>query len=132
MKGADMSFAPASPVVWTEIPVLDLAAGRRFYEAVFQWSMQLEEMGPNPTAIFPYAQTGSGVAGHLYPGKPPSEGGPTIHLQVPGTLEEAVDRVWEAGGRVLDMPPVTIPPGRFVYALDPDGNSIGLFEPAAA
>lgn len=122
-----MSFAPENPVIWTEIPVTDLAAGRKFYEAVFQWSTQLMEEGPNPFAMFP----GTGVAGHLYPGKPPSEGGPTIHLRVPGTLEEAVDRVWEAGGRVLDMPPVTIPAGRFVYALDPDGNSIGLFEPGS-
>ena len=36
----------------------------------------------------------------------------------------------DAGGTVLPMPPVTIPPGRFVYATDLDGNSFGLFEPA--
>ncbi|MEL6586439.1 MAG: hypothetical protein AAFQ50_07220, partial [Pseudomonadota bacterium] len=87
--------------------------------------------GPNPSAVFPYAEDGNGVAGHLYPGTP-SENGPTIHLQVPGTLEDAIDRIWDAGGRVLEMDPVTIPFGRFVYAQDPDGNSIGLFEPKAA
>jgi predicted enzyme related to lactoylglutathione lyase len=34
------------------------------------------------------------------------------------------------GGKVLS-PVITIPPGRFAYATDPDGNSIGLFEPVS-
>ena len=71
------------------------------------------------------------MAGHLYPGKPAAKGdGPTIHFAVADKLEDAIDRVWNAGGKVLDIPPITIPTGRFVYALDPDGNSIGLFEAA--
>ena len=37
-----------------------------------------------------------------------------------------MDRVVENGGKVIsDI--VTIPAGRFAYCLDPDGNSIGLF-----
>ncbi|KIT17032.1 VOC family protein [Jannaschia aquimarina] len=124
-----MTFAPQHPVVWTEIPVTDLAAGRRFYESVFQWAMAPQSGPPNDFVFFTPPSADEGIGGHIYPGTPAQDGGPTIHLQVPGTLEDAVDRVWNAGGKVLDMPPVTIPAGRFVYALDPDGNSIGLFEP---
>jgi predicted enzyme related to lactoylglutathione lyase len=41
-------------------------------------------------------------------------------------LEDALKRVGESGGKVVsDI--VTIPPGRFAYCTDPDGNSIGLF-----
>lgn len=126
-----MSFAPENPVVWTEIPVRDLAVSRKFYERTFDWKMMVQDGGPNPIALFPTANPDKGIAGHLYPGTP-SENGPTIHLQVPGTLEDAIERVWNAGGRVLDMPPVDIPAGRFVYAQDPDGNSIGLFQPKVA
>lgn len=123
--------APLHPVIWVEIPVTDLDAARRFYEAFFGWKTQAETDGPNTMAAFPSSDPRAGVAGHLYPGTPTRAGGPTVHLAVSGRLEDAIDRVREAGGAVLDMPPVTIPPGRFAYALDLDGNPIGLFEPAA-
>ena len=44
-------------------------------------------------------------------------------------LEAALDRVRAAGGSIAS-PVITIPPGRFAKIVDPDGNSIGLFEPA--
>ena len=51
-------------------------------------------------------------------------------MAVPDTLEEAKQRLVEAGGTVeLDGVVIDIPAGRFFYATDPDGNSIGLFEP---
>ena len=40
-----------------------------------------------------------------------------------------MERVKQAGGTVVS-PIIQIPPGRFFYATDPDGNSIGLFEVA--
>ncbi|MEM7488329.1 MAG: VOC family protein [Pseudomonadota bacterium] len=125
-----MSFTPEHAVVWTEIPVSDLAAGRRFYEAVFQWKTTLvEDQGPNPYAMFPTPDEKKSVAGHLYPGTPVA-GGPTVHLQIPDDLDAASERVRANGGTVLPIPPITIPAGRFAYATDPDGNSIGLFEAA--
>jgi hypothetical protein len=70
----------------------------------------------------------AGVGGHLYPGKPASNGeGPTIHLVAEGRLEATMERVTAAGGQVVS-PPITIPPGRFFYAVDPFGNSVGFFE----
>ena len=68
--------------------------------------------------------------GHLYPGKTAIHPGtgPTIHLNVPDTLEAAAARVIEAGGAIVSDA-IAIPPGRFQYVTDPDGNSIGLFEP---
>ncbi|MEM8851396.1 MAG: VOC family protein [Pseudomonadota bacterium] len=122
-----MSFTPHHAVVWAEIPVTDLPAARRFYEAVFQWETVLHEDGPNPMAMFPTPDEMHSIAGHLYPGEP-GTGGPTVHLEVPDTLEATADRVRDAGGTVLPMPPVKIPAGRFMYATDPDGNSLGLFE----
>jgi predicted enzyme related to lactoylglutathione lyase len=124
-----MAFAPTHPVVWVEIPVTDLDAACRFYETVFGFTLTRRDDGPNPMADIAAADAG-GVSGHLYPGKPAAGGGPTIHLHVQGRLEDAARRVEGAGGTMLPMPPVAIPPGRFQYATDPDGNSLGLFEPA--
>lgn len=125
----DQSATARPTTVWTEIPVADLDAAKAFYEQVFGWTMQKVEMGPNPVMMF--AGDAQGVHGHLYAGKPAGQGqGPTVHLAVPGTLSEAVDTCKAAGGTVLS-PPIEIPAGRFAYAQDPDGNSLGLFEVAA-
>ncbi len=116
-------------VVWSEIPVSDMNKAVAFYNATFDWQMTIDESGPNPMAILGGRMDDAG--GHLYPGKPASDGGPTVHIVVPDRLEDAAIRCRKAGGEVIGEI-VTIPPGRFVYAKDPDGNSIGLFEPAEA
>ena len=124
-----MAYTPKHAVVWTEIPVSDLDAAVGFYNTVFDFGLTVDDSGPNPMAMIP--TDGPGVAGHLYPDEPARDGsGPTLHLGVPGKLEDTVDKWKEAGGAVLSEP-VAIPPGRFVYAKDLDGNSIGLFEAAA-
>ena len=40
---------------------------------------------------------------------------------------ELIRLIRKAGGEVMDMI-IPLPMGRFAYAHDPDGNSIGLFE----
>jgi len=121
-----MSFTPENFAVWTEIPVTDLDRAIAFYNTVFDTALTKDESGPNPMAMFPIAAPG-GVSGHLYPGKPAGEGaGPTVHFACPDKLEDALERVKGAGGKVTsDI--VAIPAGRFAYCLDTEGNSIGLF-----
>ena len=118
---------PHPTVVWTEIPVRDLEAAIAFYSGLFGWSMQRDESGPNPMASF--SDDMQAVGGHLYPGEPAKGNGPTVHLAVRGALEDAMEACTRLGGAVVS-PVITIPPGRFAYATDPDGNSLGLFEPA--
>lgn len=121
-----MTFAPENFTAWVEIPVTDMDRARAFYDAVFQTELFVEETGPNPVAFFPTKPQG-GVAGHLYPGKPaPAGTGSTIHLLCPDTLEKTMER-WSAEGGEVVSPIISIPAGRFAYALDLDGNSIGLF-----
>jgi len=121
-----MSDMPKNTAVWFEIPVTDLDAAQRFYEQVLAISMTRNDDGPNPVVLFS-SMADNGVSGHLYPGKPAAAGaGNTIHLAVDGPLEEAMARVTAAGGQVVS-PAIDIPAGSFFYAIDPDGNSIGLF-----
>lgn len=122
-----MSFAPENFAVWVEIPVTDLDRSIAFYNQVFDTRIEKDTTsGPNPMAMFPTSSK-TGVAGNLYPGKPAGDGdGPTIHFACPDQLEDALNRVPDAGGKVLsDI--IAIPDGRFAYCLDPDGNSIGIF-----
>lgn len=119
------SFIPAKASAWFEIPVTNLDKARTFYGAVLQTDIPVTEGGPNPIAIFPAED--EMASGHLYEGKPAGAGtGITVHLAIADPLEDAMKRVTENGGQVVS-PIATIPAGRFVYCLDPDGNSFGLF-----
>ena len=115
--------------VWTEIPVTDMTRACDFYAKVFDYEMKVDDSGPDPMAVFNGAMDTAG--GHLYPGTPAGGAGNTVHLALACDLETGIARCAEAGGEVLS-PPISIPSGRFVYARDSEGNSIGLFEPAAA
>lgn len=116
---------PQRASAWFEIPVTDLDQARAFYGAVLQTEIPVTEGGPNPIAIFPSQD--EQLTGHLYPGKPATDGmGPTVHLFVAAPLEGAMQRVTENGGKVVS-PIIALPVGSFVYCIDPDGNSFGLF-----
>jgi len=121
------TFVPSNAAVWFEIPVSDQERAKAFYATVLGTELKDEDGGPNPMAVFPTADAKTSVSGHVYPGAPAAAGtGITIHLAAPAPLEAAMERVTVAGGKVVS-PIVTIPAGRFVYCLDPDGNSFGLF-----
>lgn len=125
-----MRFVPKDMTVWIEIPVTDLRRAILFYETITGGSLKIQDMGGTEIAMFQVSDPVTGVAGNLYQGKPATPGqGPTIHLAAEGALEDAMSRVKKAGGQVVSDPHV-IPAGRFAYCLDPDGNSIGLFEAA--
>jgi predicted enzyme related to lactoylglutathione lyase len=121
------NVTPDNAIVWFEIPVSDIKRSKAFYDAVLKSKLEDDNTGPNPMAIFSIKDMKAGIAGHLYPGKPAKSGtGNTVHLLAPEPLEDSLERLKKAGGKVVsDI--VKIPPGRFAYCEDLDGNSIGLF-----
>ena len=127
-----MTEAAPNRLVWAEIPVTDLDRACGFYEKILGEPVKQDDTGPNPMAMLPYSGQLGAAAGHLYPGKPAQNGeGPTVHLSCPGSLEDTLERVKQAGGKIVgDI--ITIPPGRFFYSIDLDGNSIGFFSPTNA
>lgn len=120
-----MSNSAPNAACWFEIAVSDLETSRKFYAEILQKELTIEQMGPNPTVVLSNEPNGTGIGGHLYPGKPSSEGA-TIHLIAPPGLDAARKRIEAAGGTV-ESPDIAIPMGTFFYARDPDGNSIGMF-----
>lgn len=114
------------PVAWTEIPVRDLDAAARFYSAALGVELYEQQMGPDRTFVVPYGGE-TGISMNLQEGEPASGNGPVVHFTVPDA-DAAAERAKAAGGTLLS-PAIEIPPGRFFYVADPDGNKIGLFEP---
>jgi predicted enzyme related to lactoylglutathione lyase len=124
----DKITTPANAAAWFEIGVTDLEKSAEFYSAVLGSQLQRQTMETQDVAVFPYE---GGMSGNLFQTSELTGTGalaPVLHLNAPPPLEATLDRVREAGGKVVSEI-VTIPPGRFAYCQDPDGTRFGLFTP---
>ena len=121
-----MPSTPTAHIVFTEIPAADPARACRFYETLLGAPLAENSDGPNPIWLFPHADDAA-PAGHIYPGKPASDGaGTTAHFAVTDELSAAMERVRAGGGAVVSDV-IDIYAGSFFYAADSEGNSLGIF-----
>ena len=123
-----MTATVSHPIDWFEIPVRDIERAQRFYETLLGTSLRRETIIGQTLAVFPYADGGAGgclIAGSNAPA--PSTIGTLVYLPVSPTLDAALGRLEQAGGRVL-TPPVVLPGdmGCFAHVADSEGNRVGL------
>jgi uncharacterized protein len=116
-----------NPVNWFEIPVIDMARAKSFYESVFGLQISLNQMGPLEMGFIPmddnaYGATGSIVKGEGYV---PSHTGTLVYFSVPD-IEAVLERIKQNGGRIL-LPRTSIGEYGFVANFeDPEGNKVAL------
>lgn len=112
-------------ISYVEINVTDLPSARAFYEQAFGW--RFNDYGPEYAGI--RAPGGDGEVGGLGVGREPGPGGPFVLLYSEdlATSERAVRG---AGGEVVEGP-YDYPGGSRFHFRDPDGNVLGVFQPAA-
>jgi predicted enzyme related to lactoylglutathione lyase len=116
-----------NPVNWFEIPVVDLARAKAFYEEVFGLSLTPEELGSFKMAFFPMENNVYGATGSLMKaeGYAPSQTGIVIYFSVEN-IEGTLEKVTAKGGKVL-MPRTAIGQYGFIgHFADTEGNRIGL------
>lgn len=113
---------------WFEIPAMDIARAKKFYEAVFGITMQDMEMMDMKMAFFPW-EPGSGKAtGSLVQGPmhKPGTDGCVIYLNADPDLSAALGRVEKAGGQVV-MPKTAIGEfGFMAFFVDSEGNRMAM------
>ena len=113
---------------WFDIPVNDLAAARRFYEALLARPMgAVQEMGGDTMAVFAHDQGAAGGALVQRADCKPGANGTVVYLDSAPSVQAALDRGVAAGAAVV-VPRTLIAPGIGYFALvkDPDGNVVGL------
>ena len=118
---------PMNPGVWFEIPVSDLGKAQSFYEAVFEFEMNVNEMDNFKMAWFPMYRDAAGAAGTLVEGETyvPSYDGTMIYLTVED-IEGTLERVEKHGGKIV-TPKMDIGEYGFVgHFEDIEGNRVGL------
>lgn len=117
---------PTNPVVWFEIPVLDLARAKTFYENLLEVELEVQVTQHHEMALFP-REAGDGMAGTLIKGEWywPSHQGSLIYLATTD-VDEMLARAARHGARILQGK--TRFGENFVgFFEDCEGNRIGLY-----
>ena len=115
-------------ISWFEIPVRDLERAQRFYEAVLARELKPETMGTERMAVFPAADDGAkGCLQLASTPVAPSASGTRVYLDVSPSIDSALSRVADAGGKVVTRK-TALPPGMGYWAhiADTEGNVVGL------
>lgn len=113
-------------VSWFEIPAINFHQAVDFYSQIFDLQMTQVETGDYLMAFFP-AQGGIGGAIVKGPGSVPNDTGPLLYLNGGKDLNDVLNKVPEAGGRiVLEKTLISEDSGHFAIFLDPEGNKLAL------
>lgn len=120
-------------ISWFEIPANDLKRAAAFYTHILGRKVAIETFGDLQMApLSDYNEPGS-VSGAImkYEGYIPSEThGPLLYLNGGENLQNMLDRVAPAGGKVI-MPKTQISPeqGYMAMFIDSEGNRMALHSP---
>lgn len=112
---------------WFEIPASDIARAKKFYESIFEITMEEMPMPGLEMIVFPSEQPKSGGAIVKSQFHTPSKEGSIIYLNANPDLQPILDRIKSSGGEVT-MPKTKISDeiGYMAYFIDSEGNSVGL------
>ncbi len=114
-------------VSWFEIPAIDFRQAVDFYQHIFGVTLQENRTDANAMALFP-TTTGVGGAVIAGPGSVPSDTGPLIYLNGGNDLSEVLDKVEEAGGRIIMQKTlISEDSGYFAIFIDSQGNKLALY-----
>ncbi len=114
------------PVVRFEIGCKDRPAAKSFYETTFGWTIEAGDMTGEATTG---AGAGAGINGALTALGHEPHHYVMVYIEV-ADIDAAAARVADNGGAVT-IGPLDIPgdKGRFAWFQDPEGNTLGLFQP---
>ena len=113
----------AHPVVHFEIGCRDNQKAQEFYGKVFDWKTQAF----GPAAMI---DTGikEGISGHINTLGHEPHNYVLVYIQV-DDIPKTLDKIASLGGKMV-VPVTPIPGmGKFAWFADPEGNTIGLFDP---
>jgi uncharacterized protein len=119
-----------NPAMYFEIPVTDMKRSMAFYEKIFGFDFELEDMHGNQMALMPFDIDGSGISGALAKGDiyKPSLNGTLIYLRSEN-IDKTLEKAQSAGAKII-FPKTKA--GNYSYVAeieDSEGNRIGLIEP---
>ncbi len=118
-------------ISWFEIPATDIDRAQKFYETIFQITMQPMDFEGVKMRMFPIDDPMKGIGGTIIDTggfhKPSATDGPLIYLNGNPDLQIILDRVEAAGGTILSAKKtISDEYGDMGIFLDTEGNRIAL------
>ena len=113
---------------WVEVPVTDMARAVRFYNTLFDWDLQVHDLGDLKMAWFPWEQGGEGASGSLVMNENYTPGiqGTLVYFSC-GDVAIQAGKVEGAGGKLLkDKTQISPEHGYMALAIDTEGNRIAF------
>jgi len=118
-------------ISWFEIPATDIDRAAKFYETIFNVQLQAMDMPNIQMRMFPIDDPMTGIGGAVCKTdgfhNPSATDGPLIYLNGNPDVQQVLDRVEAAGGKII-VPKTEISPeyGFMAVFIDTEGNRIGL------
>jgi predicted enzyme related to lactoylglutathione lyase len=118
----------SNPVVYFEIPVIDMERATRFYSTVFNFKFDTTIIDKNEMALFPFTEEKSGISGALAKGEiyKPTKDGVLIYFNT-ANMDETLRLANTNGGKIL-YPKTDNGIGLVAEFEDTEGNRIALYQ----
>ena len=118
----------SNPVVYFEIPVTDINRAIKFYNTVFHFDFEKENIDNNEMALFPFSDENSGISGALAKGEiyKPTKDGVVIYFKTEN-IDETIEMAISNGGQIL-YPKTDNGIGLVAEFEDTEGNRIALYQ----
>ncbi len=116
-------------ISWVEIPSTDLTRATKFYETIFDITLTPLDIAEIKMRMFPLEDM-MGVGGAVVDSggfhKPSSTDGPLVYLNANPDVQNVLDKVAAAGGKIV-VPKMSIGEYGFMGVfIDTEGNRIAL------
>jgi predicted enzyme related to lactoylglutathione lyase len=118
----------SNPVVYFEIPVINMERATRFYSTVFNFKFDNTIIDNNEMALFPFTEANSGISGALAKGAiyKPTKDGVLIYFNT-ANMDETLRLANTNGGKIL-YPKTDNGIGLVAEFEDTEGNRIALYQ----
>jgi predicted enzyme related to lactoylglutathione lyase len=114
---------------WFEIPVKDMARAAKFYTAVFDVTIETDDVAGPDFEMGVFRHGPSSVSGALVKGEgyEPSDQGALLYLNAEPDLDSCLNKVEAAGGKVA-VPKFKVSDeiGYIAFFYDTEGNKLGM------
>jgi predicted enzyme related to lactoylglutathione lyase len=124
----DIIQKKSNPVVYFEIPVIDIDRATKFYSTVFNLKFDTTIIDNNKMALFPFTEEKSGISGALAKGEiyKPTKDGVLIYFNT-ANIDETLRLANVNGGQIL-YPKTDNGIGIVAEFEDTEGNRIALYQ----
>lgn len=122
---------PGNALNWFEIPVSDFERAKKFYETIFNYQMPENIMGYVRMGFFLYDFQNGKIGGAICQSDmhKPSQEGSLIYLNCQPDLKIVLDKVINAGGKILQEKKKISAEQELGYTaiiIDTEGNKVAL------